>query len=580
MQLAAILIIVVTVPVALLGFLLINTSHEAVKSSVLRNHKQIAIRAANEIELFIKGPEDILKTTAEMLELIYPATWKLETFISELILNQPVFINVAVMNLSGEVMAGSEPGAWLGKSRGLEALNDAGSGRDYMSSVRMLDNHTPYLTMAVPVRKLGKIVGALVADVNLRGIWKTVDNIKLGATGRVFLVSNKGILIAHQDKKLVLRNENFSNNIDVQAALAGNSRSTELRDASGKAWISSYAPVASLGWGLVLRQSKDEAYSFSRVMNTQSWIIVILAELIAIIAAVFISRALVRPINIMASRIRNVAEGGDLGHEIDIRRCDEIGVLIRSYNSMTKKLKKAKSRERLSAIGEAVSWIAHEFKNSLVPIKSFVQLFPRRYKEKEFVDKFNRLMPDEVSRLEHILKEMGDFSSCSGLSMERIDIVEFVKNILEGMEEGFVEKNINARCCPEQAGIYINADSERLKQVLTNLFINAVNAMPGGGLLIVSLGLMNIGKFDGVSKMEIRIKDTGVGIPKDALKYIFEPFHSIRRGGMGLGLAISRRIVEQHGGYITAESEAGAGTTVIIRLPLVTEEIKTVRGGV
>ena len=578
-RIAIILLTIVTVPVVVLGVLLINTSQEAVRDSVLNNYKQIVARTAEEIGLFVKRPQDLLNTTAAMLGVIYPAPWKQETILVELVLNQPIFMRAASLDLSGEELASSELGRQFSWDYPKEALEGVMRGETYVSRVKLLDNHTPFVTTAVPIRKMGKTVAALIADVNLRGMWEIVDNIRIGKTGRAFLVSDDGTLIAHHDKKRVLKNENLKSQKEVQSALAGKTGAVEIEDKLQGKRISAYAPIPGLGWGVVLRQKQDEAYLFSKVMKMQSWIIIILSELAAILVSIFMGKVLARPIKTLASRIRRVA-GGDLDHKIKIRMRDDIGELIRSFNEMTKKLKKAKERERLSAIGEAVSRITHELKNSVVSIKSFVQLLPQRHKDERFVDKFNRLIPEEINRLERMFKELSDFSSHCELEIARINIKEIIDNILEIMREECIEKKIDIKYNLRSNDFHhIEADPERLKQVFMNLLINSINAMPQGGSLTVSIDLVSSGTSSRPTHIEVRIKDTGQGISKEAQERIFEPFHTTKNGGMGLGLSISRKIVEQHNGDIDLESEIDIGTTFTIRLPIEHKSNTTARRG-
>jgi signal transduction histidine kinase len=565
-RIAIILLTIVTIPVVLLGVLLINTSQEAVRNSVLNNYKQIVVRTAEEIGLFVKKPQDILNITSAMLGIVYPASWKQETVLVELVLNQPIFMHASTVDLSGKEIASSELGRELSWDYPKEALEGIENGKAYISGVKFLDNHTPFVTMAVPIKKMGRIIGALIADVNLRGMWDIIDNIRIGDTGRAFLVSNDGTLIAHPDKKRVLRNENFKNQKEIQSVLAGKTEAVELEDKLEGKLISSYAPIPGLGWGIVLRQRQDEAYLFSKVMRMQSWIIIFLSELAAILVSIFMGKTFTHPIKALASRIKRVA-AGDLDHKIKIRMRDDIGELIRSFNEMTKKLKKARHRERLSAIGEAVAWITHELKNSLISIKSFVQLFPMRYKDEKFINKFSELMPQEINRLERMFKELADFSSHSELRITRTNVKEIIDNILEIMREDLIEKKINIKYNPQNDNLYIEADPERLKQVFMNLIINSVNAMPDGGSLIVSIDLVSSKSLSSPANLEVKIKDTGKGMSREVLDKIFEPFHTTKNGGMGLGLTISRKIIEQHGGNIYAESEINKGTTFIVRLP-------------
>jgi signal transduction histidine kinase len=107
-----------------------------------------------------------------------------------------------------------------------------------------------------------------------------------------------------------------------------------------------------------------------------------------------------------------------------------------------------------------------------------------------------------------------------------------------------------------------------------NLIINAINAMPEGGALTISMDLVNTETLSGPAAIEVRIKDTGEGMAREAQEKIFEPFHTTKNGGMGLGLTISRRIVQQHGGDIGVESHPGNGTTFTVRFPAETTKPK------
>ena len=568
MRNAAILLLIATIPVVLLGAFLIDTSQKAVHNSVLNNHKEIIIRTAEEIGLFMKKPHDLLLTTASTFGALRPDPWKQETVLVGLVITHPIFMRAASLDLSGREIADSELGSPPRRGYFNETLEDISKGKTYVSKVKILDNHTPYITMGVPLKERGKISGALAAEVNLRDLWRIVDTIKIGSTGRAFLVSHEGVLIAHWDKKRVLNDVNIKDRPDIQSVLAGATDAVEFRDTEGNKWVSSYAPVPGFQWGVVLRQRQEEAYAFSEIMKIQAWMIILLSEILLVLASIFMAKALARPIKLLASRLKGMRAGGS-GSRIETKRLDEIGELARSFNILAERLKTADARERLSAIGEASTAIAHELKNSLVSIKSFIQLFPARHKDERFVATFNKLIPEELKRWERMFKELSDFSSYGELTMRKTDPKEILGHIVEMMERDFSEKKIEVRFDARPGGPRIMADPEKLKQVFMNLIINAVAAMPQGGMLTISDSL-----FTGrdtplpASYVEITIQDTGVGIPRHLLAKIFEPFQTTKKDAMGLGLAISRRIIEQHGGSINVESEVGVGTTFMVRLPL------------
>jgi signal transduction histidine kinase len=566
-RIAIALSIVITIPVIFLGLSLINRSQSAIRQSVLSNHKEIVVRAAEEISLILKRSEDVLNTTAAMIGSAHFDPWHQETVLVSLALDQPAFIRVTSFDLAGKMVATSDLGRFFVLNYTDNIMQKPLEGKTYISEVKFQDNdHLPYLAMSLPIRENGRINGILAADVNLRSMWDIVDGIKVGNTGRAFLVSEDGTLIASPDKKQVLKNENIRWQKDVSAALFGRNEAMVLRDGYGKQWVSSYAPVPGTGWGIVLRQRDNEAYLFSRVMQWQSWFIIFFCEIIAILAAIVLARIFIRPVKTLLSGLRG-AGNGNLDYKIDIKRHDELGELIRVFNTLTDKLNRAKLNQKFSSVGEAAVWVAHELKNSLAPIKSFVQLLPAKHTDGKFIDKFKDIVPEEINRCERMLKELSDFSSSAELKLERVNLKDVIDSVLKIMEDRCSESNIQIKLQADNTNLYIQGDQEKLKQVFINLFINAVSAMPQGGSINLAMRIVRAVYASNDSFVEINISDTGTGISEDRLKNLFEPFKTTKKEGMGLGLAISRRIIEQHGGEILVESQIDRGTVFTIRLP-------------
>ena len=561
---AFVFLLIITIPVITLGVLLMRSSQTALKNSVLNKHRQIVVRAASEIELFVERPQDLLKASAAMLGRIHVGAWEQQTILTELVISKPEFIRIVSVEYPQTIIASSELVADVDYDYSPEIFKMIQKGESYVSEVKFLDKRTPYITIAVPIKRLGEIARVLIADVNLRGLWNIIDGIKLGQTGRAFLVSGDGIIIAHQDKSRVFKNENYADNLDVKDVLLGLTNSIEFQDEAKLRWVSAYAPIEKAGWGVVLRQRQKEAYLFLNLMKFQSWIMIFIAELIGIIVSIFMAKAFIRPIRTLVARFKNVANG-NLEHDIGVRRKDEIGELEHSFNRMTQDLRKAKSREHFSAMGESVTRVAHELKNSLVSIKSFVYLFPRKCGDEKFINKFSRLMPDEINRWERMIKGLSDFSVNEELRMTYTDVGELVQKTLEFLEERFHSKQIKVIYEVGCGTFKVMADPERMKQVLLNIILNAINAMDEGGLLEVTIentALDGVGDF-----IEVQVRDTGTGIAPEQLDKIFEPFHTIKRGGMGLGLSISKSIIDQHKGQIKVESVVGEGAKFIVRLP-------------
>jgi len=556
----------VAAPLTFLGLLWLRTSERAMRRTVMAGHEEVVVMASQEISLFLKRAGDILRSTGTLLGTVYPSPWRQETVLVELVLEQPLILRAVSVDVAGRPWAGSELGRPLPGPYPEEVLSAALREGVHVSEVRFQDEKLPYVTVVTPIKNIGRTVGYLVGDVDLRGVWDVVDRMGVGETGRAFLVSRDGRLIAHPDKKRAVRREDASGAEDVRRALAGTTGADRLSGVATKDVISAYARVPGTRWGLVLRQDEAEAVRFLRTMKAQFAFIIFVGQLLALLASVLIARSLARPIKALGTRIRAVAEG-DLDQRFVVRRRDEIGELARCFNRMTGKLREAREKTRLSVIGEAASWVSHELKNSLMLLKLFVRSLSEESDRGRTLEKFDKLLPSEISRLERLLNEFSGFSSSHALEKSRFGLHGLLAETLTLMSQRFKEKGIVVVHRPAQRKVYLTADRERLKQVFINVFMNAAEAMPQGGLLTVASEHVSVPGPDGAPLVEVRITDTGWGMPCEKLDKIFEPLYTTQRGHVGLGLTICRRIIEQHGGSIQAESRVGRGTTFIIRLP-------------
>jgi two-component system NtrC family sensor kinase len=559
-QMALALAALVAVPLMLLGWLLIGESQQAVKTSVLRDQQQLVLRVASELGEFIQRPQDLLRSTAAILGVLRAGLWKQETALVELALNQEIFGRISSLDLSGKEIVTSELGTPLKDRSSDPAFQNAVEGNFYMSGIGFSKDHTPYVTMAVPVRHLGKIVAVLAAEVRLRGFWDIVDSIRVGETGKAYVVSGNGILVAGEDKKKVLANENLMEEEAVKAALAGKAGSLESTSTDGRAWLKAYASIPGLGWAVIVKQSADEAYSFLRLMKIEAWILIVLSIGLAVLLSAFLAHLLVSPIQLLAGKMGRVAQG-DFDQRLALHRKDEIGDLMSAFNQMTEQLKKARESEKLAVIGKAAAAITHELKNSLVMVSTFIGLLPHRHADHEFLKKFSTVLPQELENWKNMLEEISDYSRKSGFELSEVRLDNFIQDFVFLVEQKLLQHGVRLEYEGTRHFPAVRANAPKLKQALLNLVMNAVEAMPGGGKI-------KLWVRDCSPEIEIGIQDTGQGIPADRFHSIFEPFYTTKVNGLGLGLAVCREIIEQHGGRLSLESRQGAGTTFYVHLPL------------
>lgn len=218
--------------------------------------------------------------------------------------------------------------------------------------------------------------------------------------------------------------------------------------------------------------------------------------------------------------------------------------------------------DRLKAASTLALGLAHEIKNPLTTIKTFSEFLPNRQEDKEFLNKFAKLIPEEVERINSIVHQLLDFSKPAPPVFKEISFYTLIHGIVELLSNDFLKRKIKINESFDDTNIKIKADPVQLKQALLNIILNAMEAMPNGGNISIKTTIRQD------NYLEIEIIDEGCGIAEKDLKHIFDPFFSTKESGTGLGLSIAHQIIKNHKGTITIESELGKGTTFRIRLPM------------
>jgi signal transduction histidine kinase len=229
--------------------------------------------------------------------------------------------------------------------------------------------------------------------------------------------------------------------------------------------------------------------------------------------------------------------------------------------------------ERSTALGRLASAVAHEIRNPLNFINLSIdhvreRMAPAEPGSKEDFDRILRNMKAEISRLNRLVGDFLSFGKPMRLDTRPCALDEVLREVASLVDHKAKDQGVALRVEAEPGLPRVTADPELLKTCFLNLMINAVDAMPEGGLLTVGIRARNAGA--GSPEVEVRVSDTGHGMTPEAITSAFEPYFSTKDAGLGLGLALTRKIVSDHGGVIELESVPSRGTTARIRLPLVT----------
>jgi signal transduction histidine kinase len=193
--------------------------------------------------------------------------------------------------------------------------------------------------------------------------------------------------------------------------------------------------------------------------------------------------------------------------------------------------------------------------------------------KKDFDENELNLILEEIGRMEATIEGLLDFSRERPLRRTCHDLKGPIRRALNLIEGRARQQKVVLRIIEVEESLFVNGDAEQLHQVFVNLLINAIEAMPDGGCLAITLSLP-----ESRSHVQIQIHDTGNGIPEEILLRIFEPFATTKERGTGLGLAVSRRIIDQHGGSLFAQNAAEGGALFTIELPVAADQVSVHAG--
>jgi signal transduction histidine kinase len=319
--------------------------------------------------------------------------------------------------------------------------------------------------------------------------------------------------------------------------------------------------------------------------RTAWWTMLITAAVLAVGGGILMIRLVDRPVARLMHAMTEV-ERGNLTVRARGGAQDELGRLAESFNSMVEKLAAARAEiesyhgqqlaraERLATLGELAASLAHEIKNPLAGIGGAVQVMGEELPDDHPRKAIMQEVLAQVHRLDRTVRDLLALARPGRPEVAPCDVHQVLDRTLILLAENPEAKEVRVVRAYQPGIPALDADSKLLGQVFLNLILNAVQAMPEGGQITIRTTLRDADGADGEAHqgtgriLEIAVSDTGPGIPPEAIEDIFTPFVSTKRRGTGLGLSVSRRIVEEHGGWVTAESPSGEGATFRVCLPL------------
>lgn len=400
-----------------------------------------------------------------------------------------------------------------------------------------------------------------------------------------------------QKRFRIYEGQNTAGSHRVLAVIAPILNKPECSNAACHAHPASQRILGVLDTGLSLKR-EDASLAQSTL-----WVVLLAlggGACIALLVWVAIHRVLHTPLKRLREGTQHLAEG-ELGYQIPVESSDELGALAAAFNSMSSQLQAAQREitswahtlehrveqktselqknqqqmlqvERMVAIGKMSAVVAHEINNPLAGILTYARLLKKwiargiknEEQQKEAIDSLD-LIASESKRCGELLHNLLSFSRTSPMNLSLFDLNAVVTRTIRLTEHKAEIGGIMLSVDLERTLPPLQCDAAQIEQVALALVINAIDAMPHGGNLWISTRTL-----PGGEQVELQVRDDGVGIPPEILPRIFDPFTTTKEvgKGVGLGLAVSKGIVERHGGHIEVSSELGVGTTFRIILPL------------
>ncbi len=568
-------LILVTVPILILGVVLVGIAQNAIRNTVNQDNLEIAARAQGQILAYIDGVVRQLELAAFELQ-----RYELEEFDSDRFLNEArgekaleAFRHLYAVDTTGVVVATTNFSARELPSVGLTAVNSVLSGSDLVTEPLLIESpeQTPTVIMAVPLKSFGETIGALVVEVNAEDIWTTIDDIKVGDSGSAFLVDQDGTVIAHQDKSVVIRLTDYSELESVQRALRGERGMKDLEIADpgnpeGEPMMAAFTPIESAGlrWGLIIHRPVAEVRAYTARMQLQIAVLTLVGIALALISTLVYTRRLVRPIGALLEGANRLSKG-DLQYKIPVAGHDELGTLATEFNLMAEQLAQIQQRlrrvEHLDTIARFSSVVAHEIRNPLNAMQINLHLLGERVgtEEQEYLD----VISGEIHRLENLVREFQTISRPPALSPQKTNMNDLLEDIVSLQRGTAAAQGVKLEVDFDPDLPVISVDRNRITQAALNVILNALQAMPKGGRLSISTRR----EEELLGEVTITVSDTGEGIPEEDLPHVFDFYYTSRDSGSGLGLSIAHRIIYEHGGQVNIISSIEKGTTILITLP-------------
>lgn len=559
-------------PLLIFGYFSIDSLRSGTESSVREGNRKAAKQVSEQVSMYMQHNTRVLQLVGNNLSATDLAPWQQDFILKHAVLQFREFREITMFDRAGMPVASSA----LGATRLL--VEEAARKRPdnpYIAPVKVDDDLLPTATIAVRLARSEQETGWIVGEISLEALWGMVDRIRVGSQGYALIVSDDGRLIAHgnpDEKRTVADIDQSRAREQIAFAAefrAGTAKGLYYKDYVNGAGQQMMAVAAASSdpslplWTVIIEQPRREALAQARGFETQLVAAIVIALLFTVVFGFFGGRSFIQRIVALTRVTRSIAEG-KLETRVAVSGKDEIRELGDAFNSMADRLVELqddiRKQERQVMFGRIAAGLVHDISHPIMNIGNGCKLIVKMWDDADYRETFRRMFERELQLVKRVLEDLQNIAKPIPLERFPVELNRSVGETIESMQALADTAGVTLQAQLSNEELYVEGDVFALSRVYRNLVVNAIQATAPGGLVVAAVE----GQGD---RVQIRVVDTGCGIPADRLQAVFEDFVTTKRRGLGLGLAITRKIVEQLGGRISVASEVGKGTTFVIDFP-------------
>ena len=549
-------------PLLAYGFVSVRSLRTATEQSVARGNLAVARQVAERFADYFLSTRRVLDSLGSQTIGVQLSQWQQRRILLNHVLDFPEFRQITLFDPRGSVIASTRanPGNFNPPTDpGITAI---------IQIPQPDKDSLPTTHLAVRLSERQGESGWLVAEISLEELWRAVDSVRVGQRGYAMLIDQNGRFIAHGNpnkKDLIAKGVVASpelRGLALQTQELGTQALPRIDEPEGM-MVGVAVRIGSPDWTLIIEQPEAEALGIARILERQLVAAIVIALMATLIAGSWWGRSFIQRIFALAGVTQRLA-AGQMEARVAVTGNDEIAQLGTQFNTMADRLvelqDEIRKQERQVMFGRIAAGLVHDLSHPIQTIGNSCKLVQRIFDDPEYRVTFKQTVERELATVKRVLDDLRNIARPMPLERFSVDINAALAEAIETMQPFAETAGLTLRSELTPGPLYIEADLFAMGRVHRNLILNAIQATPPGGLVVVATEAQ-------AHRALIKVYDTGCGIPPERLGAIFEDFVTTKKRGLGLGLAISRKIVEQLGGGITVASEVSKGTTFVLSFP-------------